>query len=169
MLTKNDTPPSEGKGSKLTTKMELFVNEYFVDLNASAAVLRAGYKTSAPNRMAHKLMNHPLVAQAIEERKKERIKETELSAEYVITKLIAIADKQEDANPQAAIRSLELLGKTLAMFKDRQEISGPDGEAIQMEQKVKQNVDEFTSRIASLAKRNGTGSVVELPNRRGES
>ena len=151
MLTKNDTPPSEGKGSKLTTKMELFVNEYFVDLNASAAVIRAGYKTSAPNRMAHKLMNHPLVAQAIEERKKERIKETELSAEYVITKLIAIADKQEDANPQAAIRSLELLGKTLALFKDRQELSGPDGEAIQMEQKTKESADEFNRKLLSLA------------------
>lgn len=156
MLTKNDIPPSEGKGSKLTTKMELFVNEYFVDLNASQAVLRAGYKTSAPARMANKLMNHPLVAQAIEERKKERIKETELSAEYVITKLIAIADKQEDANPQAAIRSLELLGKTLAMFKDRQELSGPDGEAIQMEQKTKESAEEFNRKLLSLASKADT-------------
>ena len=61
MLTPKDTPPKKGKGSKLTKKMERFVEEYFVDLNASAACLRAGYKTSSPNKMATNLMNHPLV------------------------------------------------------------------------------------------------------------
>lgn len=170
MLTPNATPPKTGKGSKLSKKMELFVEEYFVDLNASKACLRAGYKTQAPNRMASKLLNHPLVAEAIRQRTEERKEETKLSAEYVITKLIAIAERNEEGNPTAALRSLEMLGKTLGLFKDRQEISGPDGEAIQIQQEqIKQNVDEFTSRIASLAKRNGTGTVVEFPNGRGES
>lgn len=169
MLTQDDIPPEKGKGSKLTTKMENFVNEYFIDFNASQAVLRAGYKTTAPNRLASKLMKHPLVAAAIAQRKEERQEQFELTAEYVITKLVAIADKNEDTNAQASLRALELLGKHLGLYKDRQEISGPDGEAIQMEQKVKQNVDEFTRRIAGLAKRNGEGNVVEFPERRGES
>lgn len=164
MLTKDQTPPKKGKGSKLTTKMENFVNEYFVDFNASQAVLRAGYKTTAPARLAHKLMQHPLVAEAVEAKKAERQEKFELNAEYVITKLVAIADKQEDINAQASLRALELLGKHLGLYRERQEISGPDGEAIQMEQKVKQNVDEFTSRIASLAKRNGTGDVLKFPD-----
>ena len=169
MLTKDDPVPEKGKGSKLTSKMENFVNEYFLDFNASQAVLRAGYKTRTPSRLGSKLMQHPLVAAAIAERKAERQEKFELSAEYVITKLVAIADKQEDANPQATLRALELLGKHLGLYRDRQEISGPDGEAIQMEQRTKQNVEQFTSRIASLAKRNGTSNVVEFPDGRGDS
>ena len=37
------------------------------------------------------------------------------------------------------------------MFKDRQELSGPDGEAIQMEQKTKESADEFNRKLLSLA------------------
>lgn len=169
MLQNNDKVPAKGKGSKLTAKMQNFVDEYFVDFNGAAAVRRAGYKSSNPNKLAGKLLLHPLVAEAIAEKKKERQEKTELSAEYVIQKLIAISDKQEESNPNASLRALELLGKHLGLYKDRQEISGPDGEAIQMEQKVKQNVDEFTSRIARLAERGRKGSVVEFPNGRGES
>jgi phage terminase small subunit len=177
MLTSDKTPPLKGKGSKLSTKMNMFVEEYFVDLNASAACLRAGYKTKAPNRLAGKLMSHPLVKEAINGRKKERIEETRLSAEYVINKLIAIADKQEEINASASLRALELLGKHLGLYRDRQEISGPDGEAIQVQQEqIRQNVDEFTRSIERLASRNsgktgtdGEGNVVEFPNGRRES
>ena len=152
----------------MTTKMENFVNEYFVDFNASQAVLRAGYKTRVPNKFAAKMMQHPLVAAAVAARKEERQEKFELNAEYVITKLVAIADRQEEVNPAATLRALELLGKHLGLYRDRQEISGPDGAAIQMEQQVKQNADEFASRIASLAKRNGTSNVVEFPERSGD-
>jgi phage terminase small subunit len=156
LLDKNSVPPEKGKGSKLTTKMENFVNEYFVDLNASAAVLRAGYRTSSPNKMAVKLMNHPLVRTAIDERKEERREKTELTADYVITKLVAIADKTEDLNPQASLRALELLGKHLGLYRDRQEISGPDGEAIQMEQKVKESAEQFTNKLLALSRKADT-------------
>lgn len=168
MLYRDSKIPEKGKGSKLTAKMQNFVDEYFVDFNGSAAVKRAGYKSSNPNKMAGKLLNHPLVMEAIAEKKKERQEKTELSAEYVIQKLIAIAERNEEGNPTAALRSLELLGRHLGLYRDRQEISGPDGEAIQMEQRVKQNADEFASRIASLAKRNGTDNVVEFPDRTGD-
>jgi phage terminase small subunit len=170
LLTMDDAVPVKGKGSKLTTKMENFINEYFIDFNASQAVLRAGYKSTTPNRLGTKLLKHPLVAAEIAKRKEIRQEKTELSAEYVITKLIAIADRHEEENPNATLRALELLGKHLGLYRDRQEISGPDGEAIHIkEEQIRQNVDEFTSRIALLAKRNGTDNVVEFPNARGNS
>ena len=158
-MTKDQTPPEKGKGSKLTDKMATFVDEYMIDLNASQAVLRAGYKTKAPHKMGAKLMNHPLVSAAIAERRRERQEETKLSADYVINKLVAIANKQEDESPQAALRALELLGKHLGLYRDRQEISGPDGEAIQMEQKTKENAEEFTRKILSLASKADTKLV----------
>lgn len=156
-------PPSTGKGSKLSPKMERFVEEYLVDLNASAAVERAGYKTRNRNKMAAELIRHPLVKAKIEESMGERRERMELTADYVINKLVDIVEKTESGNPSAALRGLELLGKHLGLYKDRQEISGPDGEAIKMEQKVKEDVADFTSSLARLVKRGREDGVVEFP------
>ena len=161
--------PLTGKGSKLGAKMLRFVDEYMIDLNACAAVLRAGYKTRNRDVMAAQLMQHPLVKREIANRTAERREKMELSAEYVIHKLINIVENTDEGNPQAALRGLELLGKHLGLFKDRQEISGPDGGAIEMEQKeVKQNVADFTSKLSRLASRGGTAEVVEFPKRQRE-
>jgi len=159
-LDPNAPIPEKGKGSKLSAKQALFVEEYLVDLNGSAAVIRAGYQTTSPNRIATDLLRHPLVRKAIKERQAERLERTALSQDFVINKLISIVEATEQGNPQAAIRGLELLGKHLAMFKERQEISGPDGQAIQM-QKVTEDVADFTSAIARLADRGRTGGVAE--------
>lgn len=161
--------PLKGKGSKLRGKMAAFVDEYFVDFVAYKAILRAGYKTKYPEKMASELMLHPLVKQEIEKRQNERREKLELTADYVLQKLQRIVEDTETQNPQAALRGLELIGKHLGMYKDRQEISGPNGDAIRMEQKVKQDVADFTSRLARLAKPSGEGNVVELPDRRTET
>lgn len=162
-------PPLKGKGSKISTKMSIFVDEYLVDLNASKAVIRAGYKTTNPNRIATELLRHPLVLKAIQGKQEKRRDRLELSADYVITKLISIVEDTEQGNPQAALRGLELLGKHLGLYRDRQEISGPDGGAIEMEQKVKENVDDFTSRISRLSARSGTDGISIFPVRSGKS
>lgn len=170
MLNKDRPIPEKGKGSKLTPKMEAFVEEYMIDLNASQACRRAGYRTNNPTKMGTQLLNHPLVIRAIEERKAERREKAELTAEYVLNKLVALTEKNEDVNPTVAVRTLELLGRHLGLYRDRQEISGPDGEAIHVkEEQVRQNVADFTSKLASLASRAGKGSVVEFPDTRGNS
>jgi phage terminase small subunit len=160
-LTSDSEIPEKGKGSKLTGKMKLFVNEYFIDLNATAAVLRAGYKTRDPSKIAVRLMKHPLVKREVETRFEEKKDKADLSAEYVIQKLIDIVEKTENGNPQAALRGLELLGKHLGLYRDKQEISGPDGEAIKYE-KVKEDADDFTRSIARLAERAGKTGVAEV-------
>jgi hypothetical protein len=63
------------------------------------------------------------------------------------------------------LRAIELAGKSIALWKERQEISGPDGEAIKHEQHIKESVADFTSRISSLAKRGGQTNVVEFTKR----
>ena len=162
-------PPTRGKGSKLGPKMEIFVREYLVDLNASAACLRAGYKTNNPTRMGTQLLRHPLVKQAIEKQMDNRKERMELTADYVLNKLVSIVEENENGNPNAALRGLELLGKHLGLYRDRQEISGPDGGAIEMEQKIKENVADFTSSLSRLIKRNGTSGVAEFPKPSGDS
>jgi phage terminase small subunit len=138
-----------------------FVEEFFVDYNASAAVRRAGYKVRGDNanRVASKLLNHPLVRIEIEKRKAERAKKTELTADYVLAKLVDVTEKTEkDAD---RLRALELLGRHLGLYRDRQEISGPDGEAIHY-QKVTEDAAAFTSAIARLNERQREAGVVKL-------
>lgn len=161
-------PPKTGKGSTLTDKQKLFCEEYVKDLNATRACIRAGYTTKAPQQTGTRLLYHPLVQTYLRKLSEKRAKRTMIDQDYVLNKLIAIVEDTESGNPQAALRGLELLGKHLRMFVDRQEVSGPDGEAIQMEQKVKENADDFESRIARLASRDGTAGVVELPVRKRE-
>lgn len=163
-LRKGQEVPTRGKGQKLSAKMEMFVSEYLIDLNGTAAVQRAGYKTRNPNKLASELLRHPLVKAAIDDRMAEKQERNELTEDYIIQKLIKIVEDTDKSSPTAALRGLELLGKTLGLFKERQEISGPDGEAIKMEQKVKENAADFTSKLASLVKRAGTDNVVEFPD-----
>lgn len=164
-----DGSEAKAKGGVLTPKMSRFVEEYLISSNASEAVLLAGYKTRNPNRMGSELLRHPLVKEAIDKAKDERRERVILSQDFVINKLIDIVQKTEDGNPTAALRGLELLGKHLGLYKERQEISGPDGEAIQMEQKVQENVQDFTRKLARLAASGGAGTVVKLSDRSGES
>jgi phage terminase small subunit len=168
-MTKDSEIPAKGKGSKLTAKMERFVEEYMIDLNASEAVVRAGYKTRNKNKMGAELLRHPLVRQKVDELKGERRDRLELTSDYVINKLVDIVEKTERGNPTAALRGLELLGKHLGLYRDKQEISGPDGGAIQTEQRVKEDVADFTSQLTRLIKRGGTDEVVEFPKRDGDS
>jgi phage terminase small subunit len=160
--------PVKGKGSKISAKMELFVSEYLVDLNATEAVKRAGYKTNNPNRMGTDLLRHPLIRARIDSALQKRIENNEVKADYLINKLISIIENTESSNPQACLRAIELAGKSIALWKERQEVSGPDGGAIQMEQKIKEDVANFTSSLSRLAKRAGTDEVLKFPNPRAE-
>ena len=143
--------------------MVAFIDEFLIDLNASRAVLAAGYKTTNPNRIAAELRAHPLVIAELDKRQAEKRERSELSADYVINKLVSIAEATEEGNPQAALRALELLGKHLGLYRDRQEISGPDGGAIEMEQRTKEDVADFTSKLSRLAEQQGEGRVAEFP------
>lgn len=156
-------------GKRLTDKMRLFCQEYMKDMNKRQAVLRAGYDTKNPDQMAEQLWAHPMVKAEIARLQELKSADNELTTKYVITKLITIVEDNQSSNPTAALRGLELLGKHLGLYKERQEISGPDGEAIQMEQKVKQDVADFTSRLSRLAASGGEGQVVGFPKRSRES
>jgi phage terminase small subunit len=160
--------PGNGKGRKLTPKMVEFVDLYMIHQNATKAVELSSYKTINPARHAADLMQHPLIQKEIKQRLAVRSEKAEVKAEYLINKLMNIIEQTQSDNPQACLRAIELAGKSIALWKERQEISGPDGEAIRHEQHVKESVADFTSRVASLAKRNGTSNVVEFAKRPGE-
>lgn len=141
---------------KLSPKQRLFVEAYLDptnDFNGSAAILKAGYKTDNPEKMSYQLRNNPKIKAAIDQVCAERAKEYNIKPEYVLRKITKTIDKAEtDNNHNAVLRGCELLARHLGMFIERQEISGPNGDAIKYEQ-VREAADAFTSAIASIVAR----------------
>ncbi len=161
-------------GRKLTPKMRSFIDEYFgeANFNAFEAMRRSAYKCSSEASVHNntaELMLHPLVIAEIKRRQDLNTEKAEVKAEYLIQKLMSMIEAEQERNPNAALRAIELAGKSIALWKERQEISGPDGAAIRHEQNIKESVADFTSRISSLAQRAGTDNVVDLPVRSGTS
>ncbi len=168
MLNKDSILPTKGKGSKISPKMLRFVEEYFVDLNGTKAILRAGYKTKNATLMATQLMNHPHVITEMKKLKDARSQKMEIKAEYLIHKLVSIIEETEQSNPQAALRAIELAGKSIALWKERQEISGPDGQSIEIQQRVKEDVADLESKLAGIAKRTGADVIAFVPKPRSQ-
>lgn len=76
---------------KLTRKQQAFVQEYLVDLNATQAAIRAGYKTKTARQMAAQNMSKLNIQDAIQDGMKVREKRTEVTQDMVIKQLVKIA------------------------------------------------------------------------------
>lgn len=123
----------------LTAKQAAFVDEYLIDLNATQAALRAGYSEKTAKQTGCENLTKPDVAEAIAKRQAERLSRLELTQDQVLRDINAVkqdamqtvADKDGNtvmADRNAALKALELQGRHLAMFTDKQKIGG-DGEA----------------------------------------
>jgi phage terminase small subunit len=144
-----------------------FIDKYMMCMSYTEAASQSTYITDNPKKLGNRLSQHPLIREEIKRRMEERSIKAEIKADYIVNKLVNIIDDMDEKTADR-LRAIELAGKTIGIFKDRQEISGPDGEAIRTEQVTKEHAADFTSRISQLAKRAGTGNVVEFPNGRGE-
>lgn len=154
----------------LPEKRQLWCQEFLKDLNASRATIRAGYKTAHPNKMGTQIKNNEGVKLALSYLQQERQEQMAIDANFVIQKILKSIDRAEaKENEQAVLRGAELLAKHLGMFIEKTEISGPDGDAIRMQQKVQEDVRDFTSAISRLARRGKPGSVSESADNGSES
>jgi phage terminase small subunit len=75
---------------KLSAKQQLFVKEYLVDLNATKAAIRAGYKDNYANTNANKLLQNPTIQSAIAEALAKRSERTEIKADAVLKEIARI-------------------------------------------------------------------------------
>ena len=76
----------------LTPKQQRFVDEYLVDLNASAAARRAGYSERTANRMASENLSKPDISSAISSAKAARSRRVRVDSDWVLTRLAGEAD-----------------------------------------------------------------------------
>ena len=122
----------------LTDKQAKFVDEYLVDLNATQACIRAGYSAKTADRIGPELLGKTCVAEAVKAAMENRSKRVQRTADDVMRDLAAIRadamqivhDKDGNAvmlDKPSAIKTLELEGKHLAMWTDKQQLSGDVG------------------------------------------
>jgi len=138
----------------LTPRQRAFCEEYVVDFNGTAAVIRAGYSKNYADRQAHTLLKNEGVAAYIDYLTgSKEAKITAIDPDYVIAKVTEIITK-EGSKDSDKLRGLELLARHLGMFIDRQEITGKDGGAIEVEQRrIEEEAQSFTHLINGMRKK----------------
>lgn len=75
----------------LTPKMQRFVEEYLVDLNATQAAIRAGYSEKTARAIGSENLSKPVIQLAIEEAQAKRSERTQITADQVLSELALIA------------------------------------------------------------------------------
>ncbi|MFE4569960.1 terminase small subunit [Paenibacillus chitinolyticus] len=129
----------------LTDKQEAFIREYMVDLNATQAAIRAKYSPKTASEQGSRLLANVKVRARIEELMETRKEKLELDAQWVLNRLMQVANRAMNAEPvmkwdyeeramvetgeytfdsRGANQALELIGKHLTMFKEKIEHSG---------------------------------------------
>lgn len=143
----------------LSEKERLFVETYMTNGFERTKAVLVAYNCSPKNatKMAYELLQRPAIKLAIDTLKAEMMAKTDVTADYVLKKIVKIVEQTSDEDskqfsPTSALRGLELLAKTLGMFIDKTEISGKDGEAIKVE-RIRQDTHELSTAIARLAAR----------------
>jgi phage terminase small subunit len=134
----------------LTAKQERFVAEYLIDLNATAAYKRAGYKADghSAESAAARLLSNVEVAQQVQAAMDKRSNDLGIDAQYVLKTIRDTMERCAQAVPvrdrdggetgeykfdaSAVLKGAELLGKHLKMFTDKTELSGPNGGPVDM-------------------------------------
>lgn len=115
-----------GGGMALTPKQERFVQEYLVDLNATAAARRAGYSEKRASELGYQLLQKTTVQAAIQKAIRDRSQRTEVDQDYVIKRLKEISDKEasdaqdSDLKYSSKLKALELLGRHVGAFEPQE-------------------------------------------------
>lgn len=114
----------------LSAKQQRFVDEYLIDLNATQAYIRAGYKATpaSANTAAPRLLADVRVQAQVKAAMEKRNERLQITQDYVLTKIQDVVEKCSQAglayDPGAVLRGAELLGRHMKMFTDKFEHSG---------------------------------------------
>lgn len=116
----------------LTDKQVKFIDEYMVDMNGTAAYLRAGYKCSeaAARSSASDFLANPNISEEIEKRRKALQESSGMTVKWILDQYKTIIDDNLKLDPTIAKGALDSVGKHYGMFKDKVEHSGNVGVSI---------------------------------------
>jgi len=96
---------------KLTPKQARFVDEYLVDLNATQAAIRAGYSKRSAEVIGYENLNKPVVAAAIEAKRKELASTLGITRERILKEMekIAFSDPRAMFAPDGSLLPVHLM------------------------------------------------------------
>lgn len=83
-----DTLKEPERLKPLTAKEGRFVEEYFVDFNATQAAIRAGYSEKTAAAIGYENLRKPHIARAVEFRRRELARKADFNAEALLARLI---------------------------------------------------------------------------------
>lgn len=109
--------------SELTAKQQKFIEEYLIDLNASAAARRAGYSEHTANRMGSENLTKPDIIQALNKRRSALRKEVHVTQDIVVGGLVEIAE-DEDQPAAARVSAYMNVARILGYVENRTEFRG---------------------------------------------
>lgn len=81
----------ESKRAVLTLREARFVDEYLKDLNGKEAAIRAGYSARSAYRIAHELLQRPVVSAAMTAAMAARAERTGITVDRVLRELARVA------------------------------------------------------------------------------
>lgn len=102
---------------KLTPKQELFITEYLIDSNATAAAIRAGYSKRSAMQIGEQNLRKHEIKSRIDKAMKERALNNGITAEFVLNGIKDIASKGQRESDK--LKAYELLGKHLKLFTEK--------------------------------------------------
>ena len=144
---------------KLTGKQQNFVNEYLIDLNATAAAKRAGYSEKSANPTGCETLANPSVSAEIAKRRQRMIEKLEITQEMIVQELAKIGFSNMGGSVRDADKhnALVSLAKILGFMPTRVTVSAPDGGPVQL---LGLTPDELRARAARIIG-NIEGEVIE--------
>jgi hypothetical protein len=151
----------EALGDVLTYRQRRFCEEYAVDFNGAAAAVRAGYAVKFADRQAHTLLKHKGVIAYVDHlTQSQAAKIMAVDADYIVQGIVNIIAKAEGKDGDK-LRGYELLARLKGLFIDKQEITGRDGGAIEVEQRrIDEESDSFLNMLKAMTKKPTTDKKV---------
>ena len=120
----------------LTPKQARFVEEYLVDLNATAAAKRAGYSEKTAEQQGYQLLQKSSVQQAVTKAKESRSERIGITQDEVIQGLKKEATLEGDGSSHSArVAAWAQLGRHLGMFNDKLNL-GADTSLVAMMKRI---------------------------------
>lgn len=130
------------RAQKLTPKQARFVDEYLIDLNSTAAAVRAGYSPRTANKIGPELLGKTSIQKVIAQRMADREKRTEITQDMVLRELakIAFIDPRKFFDASGKLIPVHLLDCDTAACIAGMDISVIAGEAdtVETTKKIKQ-------------------------------
>lgn len=141
-----------------------FAEEYVKDWDRAKAYVRAGFSPNSADQGAYQLMQYESTKAAIDLATKEQASQIScVDKDYIVAGVLNLIHK-DTANDGNKLRGYELLSRILGLLVNKTELTGKDGEAIEIDQRKQEDSAAFINAIKRMAERQedeGT-QVVEL-------